>query len=279
MNWQTIGLWCAILVVILLVAVCAHYGLGQLRQQNHKIASMMSLVSTLAEEVHGMKQPPGPLQQPFASTQQPQQQLQQLQHGGSGGMIEVSDGEGEEDEDNEDDISDIEDMEDMEDGEDEDEEEGEEDDETDEEEEEEDTVMVLEELDADKMIENVEDMQVFEALPEGAQTATDKFLQEMAAAGAGGMSISVVYMDQVSMPSNMFSNLNLDMGDFEPRVTELPDIDNESKATAATGTKRSNKPGVNDLRQQVLERGLATSSAASKMKKPELLKLLESGNN
>ena len=42
-------------IIILIVSISFVYFEGKLREQNHKISSMLSLVSTLAEDINGIK--------------------------------------------------------------------------------------------------------------------------------------------------------------------------------------------------------------------------------
>ena len=104
-------------ILVLVVAVLVAYFESKLRDQNHKIASMLSLVSTLAEDMNGVKMglnqlaefnrtiggnPPSNLTQPLETKTVP--------FNPENTLIEVSDGDYEDDdEDDEDDDEDDED--------------------------------------------------------------------------------------------------------------------------------------------------------------------------
>ena len=96
---------------MLVVALMVVYFESKMRDQNHKIASMLSLVSTLAEDMNGVKMGlnqlavtrmggsfPQNFEQPLEKSRVPFNQETKL--------IEVSDGEDDEDEDDDDDYDD-----------------------------------------------------------------------------------------------------------------------------------------------------------------------------
>lgn len=106
-------------ILVLVVAVLVAYFESKLRDQNHKIASMLSLVSTLAEDMNGVKMglnqlaefnrtiggnPPSNLTQPLETKTVP--------FNPENTLIEVSDGDYEDEDDDEDDEDDDEDDED-----------------------------------------------------------------------------------------------------------------------------------------------------------------------
>ena len=98
-------------ILVLVVALMVVYFESKMRDQNHKIASMLSLVSTLAEDMNGVKMGlnqlavtrmggsfPQNFEQPLEKSRVPFNQETKL--------IEVSDGEDDEDEDDDDDYDD-----------------------------------------------------------------------------------------------------------------------------------------------------------------------------
>ena len=102
-------------IMVLIVALLVVYFESKMRDQNHKIASMLSLVSTLAEDMNGMKMSLNhlavstlnggshtsniPLNTPF-----PTQNLGSMHHNEkSNDLIEVSDDDDEEDDEDEED--------------------------------------------------------------------------------------------------------------------------------------------------------------------------------
>jgi hypothetical protein len=95
-------------ILVLVVAVMVVYFESKMRDQNHKIASMLSLVSTLAEDMNGVKMGlnqlavtrmggsfPQNFEQPLENSRVPFNQETKL--------IEVSDGEDDDDDDEDDD--------------------------------------------------------------------------------------------------------------------------------------------------------------------------------
>jgi hypothetical protein len=105
-------------ILVLVVALLIVYFESKMRDQNHKIASMLSLVSTLAEDMNGVKMGlnqlavtrmggsfPQNFEQPLENSRVPYKQESKL--------IEVSDGEDDdEDDEEEDDIDDDDELED-----------------------------------------------------------------------------------------------------------------------------------------------------------------------
>ena len=96
-------------ILVLVVALMVVYFESKMRDQNHKIASMLSLVSTLAEDMNGVKMGlnqlavtrmggsfPQNFEQPLEKSRVPFNQETKL--------IEVSDGEDDDDDDYDDDI-------------------------------------------------------------------------------------------------------------------------------------------------------------------------------
>ena len=96
-------------ILVLVVALLVVYFESKMRDQNHKIASMLSLVSTLAEDMNGVKMGlnqlaatrmggsfPQNFEQPLEKSRVPFNQETKL--------IEVSDGEDDDDDDYDDDI-------------------------------------------------------------------------------------------------------------------------------------------------------------------------------
>ena len=95
-------------ILVLVVALMVVYFESKMREQNHKIASMLSLVSTLAEDMNGVKMGlnqlavtrmggsfPQNFEQPLEKSRVPFNQETKL--------IEVSDGEDDDDDDDDDD--------------------------------------------------------------------------------------------------------------------------------------------------------------------------------
>jgi hypothetical protein len=104
-------------ILVLVVALLIVYFESKMRDQNHKIASMLSLVSTLAEDMNGVKMGlnqlavtrmggsfPQNFEQPLENSRVPYKQESKL--------IEVSDGEDDEDDDEDDDDIDDDELED-----------------------------------------------------------------------------------------------------------------------------------------------------------------------
>ena len=95
-------------ILVLVVAVMVVYFESKMRDQNHKIASMLSLVSTLAEDMNGVKMGLNHLAATRMGGSFPQNFEQHLEKSRvpfnqETKLIEVSDGEDDEDEDDDDD--------------------------------------------------------------------------------------------------------------------------------------------------------------------------------
>jgi hypothetical protein len=253
-------------ILVLVVALVVVYFESKLREQNHKIASMFSIVSTLAEDVTGMKMGVnqlmnfnntigGSMQTPLENTRIPYEQNTKL--------IEVSD---DEESDNESEIedgdSDVEDVEvedddsDVEDVEEDDSSLGKYMDDMESEpdslsesdlehiEQEKITVFKLKE-DGDENIENVED----ESIDELASELSDGDLGDIENVEEEPIKEESVL--DVSELKTISINLEEPVEKIDYKKLQLP-----------------------KLKSIVVEKGLATNSDASKLKKAELLKLL-----
>ena len=244
-------------ILLLVVAVMVVYFESKMRDQNHKIASMLSLVSTLAEDMNGVKMGlnqlavtrmggsfPQNFEQPLENSRVPFNQETKL--------IDVSDGEDDDEEDEED----------------------EEDDDDDDDEEDFD---IDEEIDIDedddesnhdvvkvfKIDMNTEDN--FENLSENNNLELDDLdeeLSEVQSLSSKSSKLSdkleeTIYEKTFQEPSNISS-------DFKTISINLEDPNSDS-----LDYKKLSLP---KLRSIVSEKGL--SSEASKLKKNELLKLL-----
>jgi hypothetical protein len=263
-------------LLLLTTGLCTMYYESKFREQNHKFNTMLSLVSSLAEEVNGIK---------FGLNQ-----LALRSAGGSAspilennlenlktinGLIEVSDDDDYED-DNEADIESAND---------DDSESSESDNDSDngsEEEEEEDLVI---DLNADDN-EDGEESNI-KILKMGKNEEEDEQEQEQEE-GEGDVSLGAEDLDLESVSSDEEPELSLEKSNHEIleqvlEVNETIDLENiktiniademvEVKDIANDLSTEYRKMPVQKLRSLVLERNLVQDSA--KLKKPELLKLL-----
>jgi len=262
-------------IVALLIALMVVYFESKMREQNHKIASMLSLVSTLAEDMNGVKMGlnhlaitsvsmggGSPLQNtPFLSQNLGTQTIQQNQLN----LIEVSDDESEDDE-SENEIIDESELEEIDDDEMDEESDEEEDDETDEENGENIKVIKL------NISENVEDENSLEEAIDFDQDDELASLEDLddipeISEGYAEELLSLKYdedkekslaEDHTVVPSaSDLKTISINLGD------ELHSEHIEYK-----------KLQLPKLRSIAIEKGLTTNSEAQKLKKPELLKLL-----
>ena len=238
-------------ILVLVVALMVVYFESKMRDQNHKIASMLSLVSTLAEDMNGVKMGlnqlaatrmggslPQKFEQPLENPRVPYKQESKL--------IEVSDGEDDDDEEDDDDIDIDEEI-------DTDEEDEEEDDDDDDEESNHDVVKVL------KM--NINNDDDFESLSEDNNLELDDELSEVQSLSSKSSKLSdkleeTIHGKTLQEPLNISDLKTISINLEEPHQDSLD----------------YKKLSLPKLRSIVSEKGLA--SDASKLKKNELLKLL-----
>ncbi len=240
-------------ILVLVVAVMVVYFESKMRDQNHKIASMLSLVSTLAEDMNGVKMGlnqlavtrmggsfPQNFEQPLENSRVPFNQETKL--------IEVSDGE-DDDDDEEDDEEDQEDYDD--DDIDEELDIDEDDDESNH-----DVVKVFK-IDVNNEEDNLELDDLDEELDE-----LDDELSEVNSLSSKSSKLSdkleeTIYAKTFQEPLNISADLKTISINLEDTHSDSLDY---------------KKLSLPKLRSIVSEKGLATD--ASKLKKNELLKLL-----
>jgi hypothetical protein len=259
-------------IVALFIALVVVYFESKMREQNHKIASMLSLVSTLAEDMNGVKmglnhlamtnvgQPentPFPPQN-LGNQQPPQNQLN---------LIEVSDDESEED-NTEEEIMDESDLEDIEDDEDDEEIY----DETTDDEQSEEPVKVVkisisddDEKDSNSYEEATnldfepdDELAVLEDMDEIPQIS-EGYAEEL---------LSLTY-DEVKEENPLAEDHSV-----VPSASDLKTISINLGDESHSEQIDYKKLQLPKLRSIAVEKGLATSSEVQKLKKPELLKLL-----
>ena len=268
-------------IVALLIALMVVYFESKMREQNHKIASMLSLVSTLAEDMNGVKmglnhlaitslnggsQMEIPQNTPFPPQNLGTQTLQQNQLN----LIEVSDDESEEDEDDEEIIDDSELEENDEttsESEDEEEEEEEDDEEDDLE-----NIKVIKlnisenaETDANSFedannldFEHDDDLAVLDDMDEIPEISTG-YAEEL---------LSLKY-DELKEENHLAEDHSV-----VPSALDLKTISINLGDESHSEHIEYKKLQLPKLRSIAVEKGLTTSSEAQKLKKPELLKLL-----
>jgi hypothetical protein len=240
-------------ILVLVVALMVVYFESKMRDQNHKIASMLSLVSTLAEDMNGVKMGlnqlaatrmggsfPQKFEQPLENPRVPYKQESKL--------IEVSDGEDDDDDEEDDDDIDIDEEIDTD-----EEDEEENDDDDDDEESNHDVVKVL------KM--NINNDDDFESLSEDNNLELDDELSEVQSLSSKSSKLSdkleeTIHGKTLQEPLNISDLKTISINLEEPHQDSLD----------------YKKLSLPKLRSIVSEKGLV--SDASKLKKNELLKLL-----
>ena len=238
-------------ILVLVVAVMVVYFESKMRDQNHKIASMLSLVSTLAEDMNGVKMGlnqlavtrlggsfPQNFEQPLENSRVPFNQETKL--------IDVSDGEDDDDDDDDD-----------EDYDDADEEEFDIDEDDDDDEESNHDVVKVFKIDMNNEDNNLELDDLDEELDE-----LDDELSEVQSLSSKSSKLSdkleeTIYGGTLQEPLNISADL------------KTISINLEDPHSDSLDYKKLSLP---KLRSIVSEKGLATD--ASKLKKNELLKLL-----
>ena len=260
-------------ILVLVVALLVVYFESKMRDQNHKIASMLSLVSTLAEDMNGVKM--GLNHLAIRGGQGLQQQNNSLSNSLGNfpetinNLIEVSDDE-DEDEDNEDE-------EENEDDEEEDELENEELD-IDDEESETDSESSVEETKIIKLQpsnKNV-DEEDYELNEEGNNLDFEtEDLGDLE--GDFEPEVDNEYVEEVLDLKYDTEEKHLEEFNNMPSSSDLKTIsinlgdENHQQHEDNIDYKKLQLPKIRSI---VIEKGLVTSSEASKLKKPELLKLL-----
>uniref|UniRef100_A0A6C0EEV8 Rho termination factor N-terminal domain-containing protein n=1 Tax=viral metagenome TaxID=1070528 RepID=A0A6C0EEV8_9ZZZZ len=250
-------------ICLLLVGSVFMYFNQKIADQNHKITSMFDLVSTMAEEVNSVKYHV----QMVASRvgipmgmQPPQQQTQTqppVMNGGvvnsfntNSNLITISEDEEDDDEDSDDEDEEDDDDEDDEDNEDDEDDEDDDDEDDDDEENSDDQDIKINEEDEDLDSENFDNLN-FEAVADSALNESD-------------------------MKNLKTININISSNDNDNDNEE--EIEIESEDVSDVNIKNVEvldykKLSLNKLRSIVTEKGMVTD--ASKLKKHELLKLLE----
>jgi hypothetical protein len=250
-------------ILVLVIALLVVYFESKMREQNHKIASMLSLVSTLAEDMNGLKM--GVNHFAITGGHNPNISIKDnLGISGANNLIEVSDDEETVDEetvdeetvDEETDDEEIELDEQSEDDEDEDE----------------DQVKVIklqvsnediEDIDSYEEADNLEfdqnedldEFNISDDIPEIA----DDYVEEI---------LDLKYDEKLeeNKPKHLEEVAVISTNELKTISINLGDNDDEK-----IGYKKLQLP---KLRSIAIEKGLTTNSEASKLKKPELLKLL-----
>jgi hypothetical protein len=238
-------------ILVLVVALLVVYFESKMRDQNHKIASMLSLVSTLAEDMNGVKMGlnhlatikmggsfPQNFEQPLENSRIPFKQETKL--------IEVSDDE--EDDDDEEDEDDIDDE---------------------------------DEIEEDEIEENTDEESDDESEHEVKVLKIDMNLQNLTEDNLSEHNLDLDELDdelsEVQSISSESSKLSdkLEETIIEDKVTEPLNISSSDFKTISINLEESldyKKLSLPKLRSIVSEKGLSADS--SKLKKNELLKLL-----
>jgi hypothetical protein len=250
-------------VLVLIVALLVVYFESKMRDQNHKIASMLSLVSTLAEDMNGVKMGlnqlavtrmggsfPQNFEKPLENSRGPYKQETKL--------IEVSDNEADDDEeDDEEEEEEEDDEEDYEDDE-EDEEEEEEDDDDDEE------VKVLKiDMNSQNKYDNLSESNNLELEGFDDLDDLDDDLSQVQSLSSKSSKLSNK-LEETLHEEIIQEPLNFSSSDLKTININLEDSHSDS-----LDYKKLSLP---KLRSIVSEKGLASDT--SKLKKNELLKLL-----
>jgi hypothetical protein len=234
-------------ILVLVVALLVVYFESKMRDQNHKIASMLSLVSTLAEDMNGVKMGlnqlavtrmggsfPQNFEQPLENSRVPFNQETKL--------IEVSDGE---DEDDDDDIDEDDDI-------DIDEDEEDDDDDDDDDDESNHNVVKVFKIDMNNEDDNLELDDLDEELDE-----LDDELSEVQSLSSKSSKLSNKLEETIQEPLNISADLKTISINLEDTHSDSLDY---------------KKLSLPKLRSIVSEKGLASDT--SKLKKNELLKML-----
>jgi hypothetical protein len=279
-------------MLLLATSLLTLYYESKFREQNHRLSSMLSIISSLAEEVNGIKF--GLNQVAFAGGSLPfQKNVEETIVKKS--LIEVSDDEDEEDDDEQDDEEDDDDQDDEEDDEDDDDEEDDEDQDDDDDtktiiqiggnditilkmgQKEDDDITELDindlqndkdndvedENDDEAELEDLEDLEDLESV--STKSSVNEPLEINLEADNKNQSSELTELEESSVLELEESSLN------DIKKINIMDLE-EVKSIQASESNDYKKMSLQKLRTLVVERNLVSES--SKMKKPELLKLL-----
>jgi hypothetical protein len=265
-------------ILVLVVALLVVYFESKMREQNHKISSMLSLVSTLAEDLNGVKMGLNHLIMRGGNdfSQTPNIYKENLGNISNKELIEVSDDEEDDDihndessgldliENNEDDESEGDESED-------DESEGDESEDNESEHHEKDNIKILKlnisdeekinennDFDLEETIDLDSDFEQIDELPE----IDNDYVEEV-------LDLKYTSAEENSEEDDKKEELNITASDFK---TISIDLSEEIKTNEETIDYK--KLQLPKLRNIVVEKGIATNSEVSKLKKPELLKML-----
>ena len=264
-------------ILVLVIALLVVYFESKMREQNHKIASMLSLVSTLAEDMNGLKMGLNHLAirgGTISGVNEPNISIKDnLGIYNTNNLIEVSDDDSSDDDNSDHDSSDDDSSDDEEDSDDEDEEVDEET-ELDEQSEDEDQVKVIklqvsnedvEDINSYEEADNLEfdgaedldEFNISDEIPEIADDYVEEILDLKYDEKPEENKKSLEVEENSFLSTSDFKTISINLGDHLEETIDY---------------KKLQLP---KLRSIVVEKGLAAnSSEASKLKKPELLKLL-----
>ena len=275
-------------ILVLAVALLVVYFESKMREQNHKISSMLSLVSTLAEDLNGVKMGLNHLIMRGGNdfSQTPNIYKENLGNISNKELIEVSDDEEDDDihndessgldliENNEDDESEGDESEGDESEDDESEGDESEDNESEDHESEDhkkDNIKILKlnisdeekinennDFDLEETIDLDSDFEQIDELPE----IDNDYVEEV-------LDLKYTSAEENSEQDDKKEELNISASDFK---TISIDLSEETKTNEETIDYK--KLQLPKLRNIVVEKGIATNSEVSKLKKPELLKML-----
>lgn len=265
-------------IVTLLIALVVVYFESKMREQNHKIASMLSLVSTLAEDMNGVKmglnhlaittvnnggQRAIPQNKPFSSQNLGEIDTNVVHKN----LIEVSDDESYDEEDNEEIIDDSE-LEELEDEEDNEEDEDETASESDSDEVENVKVIKLNISDnADDDVNSYEEATNLDFDPEEDLEVLDQ-LDEIP-------EISQEYTEEIlSLKYDEIKEEKTLEESIVPSASDLKTISINLAEESQSEHIDFKKLQLPKLRSIAVEKGIISFSEAQKLKKPDLLKLL-----
>ena len=258
----------SIAIILILIGGIFMYVSYRIGEQDHKLNSMIGLVSTMAEESQFFRSRLNLLQQKMATPDLPEvekiQYASQMMGGTQDELIDVSDN----DEDDEDDEADDDDENDDEDDEDEDEEDEDEDeDEDDDDEDNEDDEDNIKRINLNLEDEYLNAQIPYEEIDTDSESYKEtnnlvfnntKDLEDLESSNELIDIINQLKEDEPDVKSILITDLGED-------ITNLPELDNNYKTDYKKMT-------INKLRDTVVSKGIIAD--ASKLKKHEILKLL-----
>jgi hypothetical protein len=279
-------------ILVLVVALLVVYFEGKIRDQNHKIASMLSLVSTMADDMHGVKMGLNHLAIRGGQVQDIHlREKENLGNSQKNKLIEVSDDdecENDEEYENDNDEESENDNDEESENDNDEESENDNDEESDDNDEESDDNEEIEEIYDNEELQCVDDsdnnredskhdIKIVKLQVSNENNINDSYEEN------NNLDFDTEDLDELDANfeqdvDNQYLDLKYQPDEKHLEESDIPSLSDLKTISINLGADQYNidykKLQLAKLRSIVVEKGLSSNSEASKLKKPELLKLL-----